>query len=171
MKKQLFNILTVLLAALVLIILYSAFWKTKDNSKHIKEQNPAPYIKEDTSSPEVEILTESRDERILTKRPFAPKQTTLVSGKKKNTPLSISYDTHEEMEEHTEDVYDALVPDTYEESIAKADEAFEVLDTHVSEVSKMMQEHQDISSLNQNTIDEMYQTDNDYEMELPRINE
>lgn len=171
MKKQLFNVLIVLLSALVLFALYNTFWKTQESAKHIEEQNPAPYIEEDTYISEIETIDESKEESISINRPTVNKTTIPFVSSKKDKPLSVVYDTHEEMEEHTEDIYDALVPDDHEESIANADEAFETLDTQVLEVSKMMQEHQEISSSAQETVDEMYQSDNDYEMELPVINE
>jgi len=167
MKKQLFNALIVLLGALVLFALYNTFWKTQESPKHIEEQNPAPYIEEDTYVSDIESI----DESISINRPTVNKTTTPFVSSKKDKPLSVAYDTHEEMEEHTEDIYDALVPDDHEESITNADEAFETLDTQVLEVSEMMQEHQEISSLNQEEADEIYQPDNDYEMELPVINE
>jgi hypothetical protein len=170
MKKQSFNVLIALLSALVLFALYITFWKAQESPKHIEEQNPAPYI-EDIYSSEMETIDESRDESISINRPTVDKTTISFVSSKKDKPLSVAYDTHEEMEEHTEDIYDALVPDDHEESIANADEAFETLDTQVLEVSEMMQEHQEISSSAQETVDEMYQSDNDYEMELPVINE
>jgi hypothetical protein len=171
MKKQLFNTLIVFLGLLVLFALYSTFGTTKEHSVKNKEEGPATYIEDDIYTKKTVIVDKYGDKSISVRRSMTDKKIPFRIKEQNHKSLPISYNTPEEMEEHTEDIYDTLLPDTHDGSLENANEIFASLDTHVSEVSEIMQEDKDIFSLNQDGTDEMYQVENDYEMELPVINE
>lgn len=78
---------------------------------------------------------------------------------------NITYSSIEEIEEKTEQIYNELTPENYEETLQEANEAFEVLDTHVEAMeAKLVEEMQDIEKVeeqfdNDEAIEEQPQDD------------
>ena len=168
MKKKLLNSLIIFLGVMVSFAFYG-FWKTEPtspipNPKNTKETSS------DTSNNNAFINKDTKS-NITPPRVPLDKNIPMEEPSKKVEPLDIPYDTPEAMEAHTQEVYDALQPDNHDESIEKANEAFEVLDEHVRQVEEQLKDHMQISSLNQNDIEVNSVNDEPYEMELPVVNE
>ena len=159
MKKQLFNTLIIFLVILVAFVFYR-FLKTEDIFKTENKQAKKSFN-----------VNKTLDKIASPQKGTTAKKMSLTHVEKENIPLSIVYGTPEEMEKHTEEIYETLEPDNYTESIEKADEAFAALDEHVYHVSKIMEEHQEISSSGQDFAEEEVSPSETYEMELPKINE
>lgn len=148
---------------------FYGFWKTEPDSPATHPKNTKTEFS-DTSTHSKTIKKDTQGAITLSRIPL-DKNMPIDEPSKKVEPLDIAYDTPEAMEAHTQEVYDALQPDNHDESIEKANEAFEVLDAHVHQVEEQLREHMQISSLNQNDIEANSVKDEPYEMELPVINE
>ena len=168
MKKQLFTAFIVFLGVIVIFYFYNS-WEAKDVPKKVSTQ---PYNLDTTYMPESINLERNIDTKISLKKSTTHKPSSLLSVKKELVALDVPYDNPASMEAHTQDVYEVLTPDNYHESIKKADESFKALDSHVNKISQRLNEHTRISSTGTSFREEdLLQTEDTYEMELPDIHE
>jgi len=145
MQKKLF----ILFVGMVLSMIVYAVWQTAsyDNkvskvlipknvdeieeeinkTKTMRTTVVVPDVKTDTS---IENKTIDRDITIDKEIEAAEKR------------VDIDVGTPEKMQAQTQEVYDALVPDDYEETIEEAQSAFEALDEHVAKVDARITEEQ-----------------------------
>lgn len=147
MKRYFFPIFITFLGVFTAYAFY-AFW-------HTEEVNP-PKVVEHKKSKVIEDLS---DMPVIPKHTVAvPKTSVKIDAQildKKKIPSIITKQkaipnlTPKQIESQTQAVYDALTPEDYEETMSEADEAFEVLDTHVEEVdARLAEEMERVAEMN-----------------------
>ena len=168
MKKRLFSALIVFLGLMASFVFYG-FLETEPSPSiaHTKDAMTMPIDTFDTHTIEQKEIKHT----VMLPKHSIDKNMPINEVSIEAEPLDIPYDTSEAMEAHTQEVYASLQPDNYDESIAEANEAFEVLDEHVHQVEEQLQEHMQISLPQESTIQSNAMEEEPYEMELPIIQE
>ena len=171
MKEKLFTAFIILLGVLTAFAFY-AFW-------HVEPQSNVP--SQSDTSPST-INTSEKHEGIVDDVVHAevlPSKKKEISVKKRKVEetiqemesIDISYDSQEEMQADTQEIYEALQPDDHEETIEQANKTFDALDEHVRKVDETLKSHMELSSEGSSAMENesTFEVDEEYEMELPII--
>ena len=171
MKEKLFTAFIILLGVLTAFAFY-AFWHTEPQS-NVPSKNDTSPSAINTSGKHEGIVDDVVHTEVL---PSEKKEINVKNIKIEETiqemeSIDLSYDNQEEMQADTQDIYEALLPDDYEETIEQANEAFDALDEHVRKVDEMLKSHMELSSEESTAMENesTLEVDEEYEMELPII--
>jgi len=145
MIKKLFPLFITLFGLFTAYIFY-AFW-------HSEEINPSKIKVEKKTIKDISLENKKIISKTTTTTP-----TIIKSIKHKIFPVPKNFQSEIMIEEQSEDIYDELRPDTQQEFIEEAKEAFEMFDTQVIEMdAKILDEEQDIQEgIEEDTTDEEY---------------
>jgi len=171
MKEKLFTAFIILLGVLTAFAFY-AFWHTEPQS-NVPNKNDTSPSAINTSKKHEGIVDDVVHTEVL---PSEKKEINVKNIKIEETiqemeSIDLSYDNQEEKQADTQDIYEALLPDDYEETIEQANETFDALDEHVRKVDEMLKSHMELSSEESTAMENesTLEVDEEYEMELPII--
>jgi len=144
MQKNLF----IIFVGIVISIIVFAVWQTAGQAKkvstvQIEKENVSVDLVPNTNKKTMQKVIVPKVKKDIAVDTYVDMN---VAIKQEIEPVAKTIDmqlgTMEKMQEHTQEIYDALVPDEYEETMEDAKSAFETLDEHVAKVDARIAEEQ-----------------------------
>jgi len=168
LKERLLNALIVFLGVMASFAFYY-FWQA--GATPTEETHTTSLVKQQEDNTDDAINHISQENIVLPRHPL-DKSKYQEESKEILEVSDTPYESKEEMHTHTQEIYDSLKPRNYEEHIAKANEVFESLDSHVRQLEEALEEQMDKAVSIENLVDDdVWESEEPYEMELPLFDE